>query len=230
MRLHDGMNRRQAYTLYINHALSTWNARSYEFAAVLFTASAYPDGLRAASLIGVSTSLAAICFGSAIGRWIDHGTSRLRTLLTTITINRFAIVAACLLWFFIVGGQPRFEPVTQSDGKSSGSTAILHDTMKTVTFSLLLLLGIIESLSRKANVISIERDWVPILAPVTTPGGYTLTHVNAMMVRVDMICKLIAPIAISWFLSVVSTRAGVVVVALINGVGFTAELWSAGKL
>src|SRR6266480_1163431 len=228
MRFHDGMNRRQAYTLYLNHALSTWNARNYEFAALLFTASAYPEGLRAASLIGVSASLAAICFGSAIGRWIDHGASRLRTLLATIAINRCTIVAACLLWFFIVGSQPSKDPAF--DTETSESTAILHGTMKSVAFSLLLLLAIIESLSRKANVISIERDWVPILAPVTTSGGYTLTHVNAMMARVDMICKLISPIAVSWFLSVVSIRVGVVVVAVTNGMSFAAELWSAGKL
>lgn len=230
MGVHDEMNRCQAYTLYLNHALSTWNARSYEFAAILFTASAYPEGLRAASLVGISTSLAAICFGSAIGRWIDHGASRLRTLLATIAINRCAIVAACLLWFFIVGRQASKEPGTETDGEASGSTSILHGTMKTVAFSLLLLLGIIESLSRKANVISIEQDWVPVLAPVATPGGYTLTHINAMMARVDMICKLIAPIAVSWFLSAVSTRVGVVVVALTNGFSFAAELWSAKKL
>ena len=230
MTVHDGINWRQAYTLYLNHALSTWNARSYEFAAILFTASAYPEGLRAASLIGVSTSLAAICFGSVIGRWIDHGASRLRTLLATIAINRCAVVAACLLWFFIVGNQSNMEPRTESDGETPGSTAILQGTMKTVAFSLLLFLGIIESLSRKANVISIERDWVPVLAPVATPGGYTLTHVNAMMARVDMICKLIAPIVVSWFLSAVSIRVGVVIVALTNGISFTAELWSARKL
>jgi iron-regulated transporter 1 len=51
-----------------------------------------------------------------------------------------------------------------------------------------------------------------------------------MMARVNMICKLIAPIVVSWFLSAFSIRLGVVVVALTNSISFTAELWSAGKL
>lgn len=37
------------YNLFLCHFLSTWNARSYEFASVLFTAAAFPEGLSAAS-------------------------------------------------------------------------------------------------------------------------------------------------------------------------------------
>lgn len=212
------MNRRKACILYLNHALSAWNARSYGFAAFLFTAAAYPKGLRAASLIGISTSLTAICFGSAIGRWIDNGPSRLRTLLTTIAINRCSILAACVLWYFIVGGQ------------NGGGDSLLHGTMKTMTFGVLLLLGVIESLSRNANVISIERDWVPVLAPVVAPSGYNLAHVNAMMARIDMSCKLIGPIAVSGVLSVIPIREGVMAMALINSISFVAEFWSASQL
>ena len=64
----NGMNRRQAYTLYFCHLLSAWNARCYEFAAVsilvlrdlvwtltrlkvLFIHAAYPGRLRAISFL-----------------------------------------------------------------------------------------------------------------------------------------------------------------------------------
>jgi iron-regulated transporter 1 len=226
MRHPDGMNSRKACFLYLNHTLSAWNARSYGFAAVLFTAAAYPKGLRAASLIGVSTSLAAICFGSAIGRWIDNGPSRLRTLLITIAINRCSIISACVLWYLIVGGRPNPDAVAGT----MDSTSLLHGDMKTIAFAILLLLGVIESLSRNANVISIERDWVPVLAPVVTPTGYNLAHVNAMMARIDMSCKLIGPIAVSGFLSIIPIREGVMAMALINSISFVAEFWSATQL
>lgn len=230
MGIHHGLNRGQAYTLYLNHALSTWNARSYEFAAVLFTASAFPEGLRAASLVGISNSLAAILFASAIGRWIDRGTSRLKTLLTTISVNRLAILVACLLWFIIVGDQPQgptkdgdLAEVTQEQGEG-------WVMVRMIAFTILLVLGIVEGLSRKANVISIERDWVPVIAPVWTPTDYTLTHVNAMMSRIDIICKLSAPIAVSGFLSVLSTRVGVFAVLIMNALSFIAELRTARNL
>jgi solute carrier family 40 (iron-regulated transporter), member 1 len=223
MRHPDGLNWRKASILYLNHTLSAWNARSYGFAAVLFTAAAYPKGLRAASLIGISTSVTAICFGSAIGRWIDNGPSRLRTLLTTVAINRCSIIAACVLWFLIVGGRPKADSVP-----GSGDTvSLLHGNMKTVAFGILLLLGVTESLSRNANVITIERDWVPVLAPVVSPTGYNLAHVNAVMARIDMISKLIAPIVISAALSIIPIREGVVAMALLNSISLVGEFWSA---
>ncbi|KAI9876617.1 MAG: hypothetical protein M1830_006054 [Pleopsidium flavum] len=46
----DYMTKTQAWNLYTTHMLSTWNARTYEFAAILFTASAYPDTLLASSI------------------------------------------------------------------------------------------------------------------------------------------------------------------------------------
>jgi solute carrier family 40 (iron-regulated transporter), member 1 len=166
MELKYGMNTRQAYTLYLCHALSTWQARSYEFAAVIFTTAAYPGGLRAASLIGISISIAAICFGPAVGRWIDHASSRLRTLLTTILVNRAAIIFACLIWLLIVSessttqdeSQGGAKKMTLDDDSSASGSSILQGAPKSIAFGLLLCLGILESLSRKANVISIERD------------------------------------------------------------------------
>ena len=220
-----GLNRRKAGILYLNHALSAWNARSYGFAAVLFTAAAYPKGLRAASLIGISTSVTAICFGSAIGRWIDNGPSRLRTLLTTIAINRCSIISACVLWYLIVGGRPKPDAAGSVD-----ATSLLQGNMKTVAFGMLLLLGVTESLSRNANVITIERDWVPVLAPVVTPTGYNLAHVNAVMARIDMISKLIAPIVISAALSIIPIREGVMAMALVNSISLVGEFWSALQL
>jgi solute carrier family 40 (iron-regulated transporter), member 1 len=216
MSAHHGMTSKQAYTLYLCHALSTWNARSYEFAAVLFTTAAYPGGLKAASLIGISNSLATISFASAIGRWIDTGASRLRTLLATIFVNRLSVIGACIFWFLIVSETSFSSPSTsEASTPEDGATgdSILSGTMKSVAFAVLLGLGIIENLSRKANIISIERDWVPVLSPTSVAEKYTLTQVNATMARIDIACKLLAPLVMSWFFSVVpSIKLGVAAV------------------
>ncbi|OCK85430.1 hypothetical protein K432DRAFT_343183 [Lepidopterella palustris CBS 459.81] len=227
--LQHGMNRSQAYTLYLCHTLSTWNARSYEFAAVLFTAAAYPGGLRATSFIGISISLAAIIFASALGRWIDQAPSRLRTLLTTIVVNRCAIVCSCLGWFLIVGGSnAKLRKRDDEKNDTTDTDAALRGAAKTIVFAVVLTLGVFENLSRRANVISMERDWVPILAPETGPECFTLTQINATMARIDMVCKLIAPIIISGFLSVApSVRFGVVCIAAANILSTFLEIWSA---
>jgi hypothetical protein len=47
----DVVTRKVAYTLYLCHLLSTWNARTYEFATVIFTAAAFPKDLTASSVL-----------------------------------------------------------------------------------------------------------------------------------------------------------------------------------
>lgn len=53
----DAVTTEVAYTLYLCHLLSTWNARMYEFAAVVFTAAAFPKDLVASSVLYVLLSL-----------------------------------------------------------------------------------------------------------------------------------------------------------------------------
>lgn len=51
----DVVTREVAYTLYLCHFLSTWNARMYEFAAVVFIAASFPkeQALAASSILYV---------------------------------------------------------------------------------------------------------------------------------------------------------------------------------
>ncbi|KAF2097988.1 hypothetical protein NA57DRAFT_40258 [Rhizodiscina lignyota] len=225
------MNRRQAFSLYVCHALSTWNARSYEFAAVLFTAAAFPEGLRAASFVGIANSIAAILFGSAIGRWIDRGQSRLRTLLTTILINHAAVIAACTMWLLIVQGAANdADDDRNAEVQDIINTSILTGTPKIMFFLILLGLGVVESVSRKANLISIERDWVPVLAPPTVAEGYDLTHVNAIMGMIDMMCKMVAPIVVSQLIAIVSSKAAALILAVANAIPFGLEILAAKNL
>lgn len=47
----DAVTNEVAYALYLCHSLSTWNARMYEFAAVVFTAEAFLQDLVASSIL-----------------------------------------------------------------------------------------------------------------------------------------------------------------------------------
>ena len=66
-----------------------------------------------------------------------------------------------------------------------------------------------------------ERDWVPTLANTSVgaqyPAPYDLTHLNTTMRSLDMLCKLVAPLAVSTFVSTVEwERIAAVVVAAIS--------------
>ncbi|KAK3176130.1 hypothetical protein OEA41_007452 [Lepraria neglecta] len=219
------------FNLFFCHLLSTWNARSYEFASVLFTAAAFPEGLSAASWI-----LALIIFASSLGRWVDHGPSRLQTLLTTVTVNRIVVILACSCWAVIVtrDGHDGLDVPTESRNPEQPPRPLAVGQFKDAVFLIILALGFVERLSRVANLISIERDWVPTLATVAIhekePAKYELTQLNAVMSRIDLICKLGAPIMMSVFMSATkSTWLGAVAMIVLNLLTWPLEYWTARK-
>ena len=151
-----------------------------------------------------------LLFGSALGRWVDCTPSRLRVLLVTIVVNRVSVLTSCITWFVILSST--------------------HPAPKQGFFAVALVLGMAEKLSRGANILSIERDWVPTLAnnsPDTkNPAPYDLTSLNTTMKRIDMLCKLIAPLAVSTFVSRInSERIAVIAIAVISTLSFGPECW-----
>jgi iron-regulated transporter 1 len=67
-----------------------------------------------------------------------------------------------------------------------------------------------------------ERDWVVV---ASSPSGepYDLTHLNSVMRRIDLICKLIAPIFISILISLSGTKVGIVAVGSMSACSFMVE-------
>jgi iron-regulated transporter 1 len=168
-------------------------------------------------------TLASICFTSQVGRWVDQSPDRLKTLISTITINRIAVIGASILWFFIVG--PSHGAIHSTHGTDFANLPF-PDLLKGGIFTLILLLGILEILSGQGNMLSMERDWVvTVAAPASR--AYDLTHLNAVAKRIDLICKLIAPILISIIISLTSNKVGVLIVGGMSACSWFLEIFCA---
>jgi iron-regulated transporter 1 len=108
--------------------------------------------------------------------------------------------------------------------------------LKIGLFTIVLFLSIVERLSRTANLLSIERDWIPAMAaPIPISDGESskngLTELNAVMSRIDLICKLLSPIVFSAFTTAVgSVRVVIVSLLILNAVMWPAEIWSATRV
>ncbi|KAI0880378.1 uncharacterized protein GGS22DRAFT_175119 [Annulohypoxylon maeteangense] len=217
------LTRSQALNLYVSHAFSTWNARGYEFATILFTASAYPDTLVAAALRMIIVYFAMILLSGSVGRWVQHSPNRLRTLLSTIICNRGSVIVGSFFWILIL---------SQEDLVGREATFVLpkNALLKGLGFTVAVTFGIIERLSASGNLISMERDWVvTVAAPAGRP--YDLTHLNAVMRRIDLVCKLISPILIAAVISVLgSIRLGVVFTGLTSLLCIPIEVFSAKRV
>lgn len=100
---------------------------------------------------------------------------------------------------------------------------------KNLEFLAILALGVVEELSGKANMLSMERDWVPALR-ASDGLPYDLTHLNSVMRRIDLVCKLVAPVAISLVISKTGVSTGAVVVAGMSAVSWGLEWFCARKV
>lgn len=172
---------------------------------------------------GLCTTLATLCLSSSIGTWIDQSPSRLRVLLLTISINRAAVILACIGWL-VLTRDTSFQ--VQSKFQWSSVTAA---SMKPWLFSFVVGLGIFEKLSAVSNMISMERDWVPTLT-MSHNASLSLTHLNAIMRRIDLSCKLVAPLIISLIITTTSIGVGILFVASMSTLCWGIEVCCARRV
>lgn len=172
----DTVPRSLEMRLCVSHFLSTWNSRLFEFAAVIFLASIFPDTLLPMSVYALVRSGSAIIFGQPIGSLIDRG-NRLVAVRASIVGQRLAVAGSCGLFWAL-----------EMRGPSMGGR--LRDAL----FALTIVLACIEKLSAIVNLVSVERDWVVVI----TDGNESARRVlNARIRRIDLFCKLVGPLVIS---------------------------------
>lgn len=161
--------------LFISHFLSTWNSRLFEMGAVLFIAAIFPDTLRPMSIYALVRSGAAMVLSPAVGLWIDTG-DRLNIVRVSIVGQRLAVAASCGIFWVL---HQRNE---------------LEAKLRTALFALTVVLACVEKLCSIMNLVSVERDWVVV---ITQNNDAARQLLNARMRRIDLLCKLLGPLAIS---------------------------------
>ena len=153
-----------ASRLFISHFLSTWNSRVFEFGAVLYLASIFPQTLMPMSIYALTRGASAILFSSTLGRYVDRG-NRLQVVRLSIgeskphvwdsahafrVLQRLAVAASCAIFWILA------------------ATAFVYPSLKIWVLVPLALLACVEKLCSILNLISVERDWVPA-APLKSP-------------------------------------------------------------
>ncbi|KAH8895155.1 hypothetical protein GQ53DRAFT_762499 [Thozetella sp. PMI_491] len=216
------------WRLYISHFLSTWNMRSYEFTVILLFAEAYPESLLATSLRGVVTNGATFLFSPAIGAWVDRNASRFYTMKITIALQRACIILGCVLW--IVLFVTPLHGTSRPDGQALGEPSSVPSDgagklVKSSIIAVLICFGIIERMCAVGNTLVMERDWVPTIASeVSHPP---LHQLNAIMRRIDLISKILAPVFVSVIEVGTSPATLALITALLNAATVGVELMTA---
>ncbi|KAF2430033.1 hypothetical protein EJ08DRAFT_679530 [Tothia fuscella] len=177
--------------IYLSHLLSTWNSRMFEFGAVLFLAGVFPGSLLYASIYALVRALAATVLSNYVGAKMDR-TNRLVAIRHSIVWQRLPVALTCATFL----GLLRFKD---------------SDITFWICFPVAVSLACLEKSASIANTVAIERDWAVVVAESNVTS---LNELNAVLRRMDLICKLVAPV----FISLIDSYSTVIAVGVVMAV------------
>eukprot|EP00035_Acanthoeca_spectabilis_P025979 m.460755 g.460755 ORF g.460755 m.460755 type:complete len:659 (-) comp22129_c0_seq1:23-1999(-) len=178
--------------LYISHGLSAWGDRMWEFAIALLLISIWPGSLLLVALFGFTEAISVVLAGPVIGDWVDTS-ERLAVVRISLVIgNGMVVLSAGVIGFLL-----RHE--TQ------------HDGTFWMLVVLLLLGGSATRLASVATNLAVEKEWVKLICADDTD---LLAATNAGMRRIDLLCKLLAPICVGGLMAALGPLAGCILIGL----------------
>ncbi|GAW16352.1 hypothetical protein ANO14919_057780 [Xylariales sp. No.14919] len=196
-----------ARRLYVSHFLSAWNSRVFEFGAVLYLATVFPGTLLPMSVYALTRGLSAIVFAPAVGQYIDTS-NRLHIVRVSIVLQRAAVAVSCVIFYILAIELPL------GRGGKVGMLVLLS------------LLACIEKLCSIMNLVSVENDWVVVIAEKDQAA---LMVMNAQMRRIDLLCKLLGPLFIA-LIDGFSTKAAITVNFLMNVMSIVVEYFAIARV
>ncbi|PAN23710.1 hypothetical protein PAHAL_4G111500 [Panicum hallii] len=193
--------------LYAGHALARWGARMWEFSVGLYMIRIWPGSLLFTAIYGVVESSSVAVFGPMVGTLVDK--------LTYLQVLGIWLLVQSLS--FIVAG-------------ASVTALLVYDDLKATSFPVFMAVvvvtnvsGALAALSTLAGTILIEREWVVVISCGHPPA--VLTGINSVVRRIDLSCKLLAPVFSGLVFSFVSAQASAAALALWNVASVGLEYW-----
>ncbi|KAH7351895.1 hypothetical protein KP509_19G019300 [Ceratopteris richardii] len=180
----------------------------WEFAVGLFMIEIWKKSLLLTSLYGLVETAAIVLFGVRLGEWVDRF-PRLRVIQASLALQNLCVFSATLAILLLL-----IRPY-HKDGRG----LIVFICLVAVVN----IFGGISALASLATKISLERDWVIILA-ADQPSGQ-LTKMNSTMRRLDLACTLLAAVFVGFIMSAMSVVASAIGMATWNITCVGIEYW-----
>ncbi|KAE8221394.1 hypothetical protein CF319_g5243 [Tilletia indica] len=225
------------WLLALQHASGSFGYRAAEFAFPLFFIELFTKTLLPASIYGFVTTGAAIIFSGSVGHTLDGPSSpkahrrsevssleateenvggkdptyQLRLIRNFILLQKL-LVAISYALFLILFLQPGLAQEAENGGRGVQAGGAANARPWTI-FAAITLVGCGVILCNVGISVGIERAWVTLIA--RSDEG-RLVRLNAIMRRIDLLSKLLAPLAVSLLTSVTSYPISIVVLLCIT--------------
>ncbi|XP_060683345.1 solute carrier family 40 member 1 [Hemiscyllium ocellatum] len=167
------------FLIYLCHGLSTWGDRMWHFAVSLFLVELYGNNLLLTAVYGLVVAGSVLLLGAIIGDWVDR-TPRLKVAQTSLIIqNVSVIICGVILMIVFLFKTPL--------------STMYHGWLLTFCYILVITIANIANLASTAMGITIQRDWVVVVAG---EDRSRLADMNATMRRIDQVTNILAPMAV----------------------------------
>lgn len=199
---------------------SSFSYRAAEFAYPLFFVTLFTKTLLPASLYGFLTTGSAIIWSGSVGGLTDkYKTHRLRTARAFIISQKCLVVTSYALFYLLLTVNSLRQDALNG-GRGLDSRSSRNPNVWSI-FATLALLGSLLILSNVGVSVTIERDWVTSIAD---GSSRRLTHLNAVLRRVDLTCKLFAPLFVSLLTSIIHYSVTCIILLALSAATLFLEL------
>ncbi|KAM8934164.1 ferroportin-like [Pelodytes ibericus] len=166
------------FLLYLGHALSTWGDRMWHFAVSVFLVELYGHSLLLTAIYGFVVSGSVLFLGAIIGDWVDKN-PRLKAARTSLIVQNVSVILCGIILMVIFMYKLQLTTI--------------NNWILTLCFILVIIIASIANLGSTATGITIQRDWIVVVA-----GGDTcvLAGMNATLRRIDQVTNILAPMAV----------------------------------
>jgi iron-regulated transporter 1 len=174
--------------LYGSHLLAQFGDRLWQFAVPILFITIWTDTLLPSAVFQFLLTFVRILFVPAVGRRVDT-TDRLQLVgYGTFGQNICQFISGALLYYLYI----------RVDEKQ---TSFGDDVIDVCLFGTLVLVGIVGDLFNIAGKIGVEKDWVVVIVDEELRRGDPIVRedrlgdLNAKLRRIDLMCKIIAPLS-----------------------------------
>jgi iron-regulated transporter 1 len=179
--------------LYLSHALSAFGDRMWQFAIPILFMEIWDDSLLPAALFALVTNCATFLLMAHVGKWVDRS-PRMALMRISLLGQNAAIATSCLLLYSLV--------YLAKPEAVNADVGVAWTLEVKLCFGMIVACSAVGELMGNAGTLALERDWVVVLAAGDQPA---LAAMNSTMRRIDLLCKLLAPLGFGLLMQVLGT-------------------------
>lgn len=181
----------------------------WSFAVPLLLAKMF-SSLLPSSLFATISQLACVVCGGYVGHWIDR-TNRIWMQQTALIVQNVCVVLSFILLIILEATYISTEKIVPKWG----------DARFVALFLGAIFFGSISAVASMITGISITKEWIVIIQKAHP--YMALPNVNAMFRRIDLACKLLAPVAFALVLQFAGLTRSLILVTAWNALSLIPE-------